>query len=151
MIIYNDKISETEKRKLEDENIKVKIELLSNYTLSLIKKKKEIQKEVDSILDHFSALCFTKDTMIVAPPFPFFDNSGENYGIIRGKDFELSFCALGKETVNLNQFNSPDISSYLLSDEIDQITKEIQKLTVKFVNFLNMIKEEEKNNINGSI
>ena len=141
MMIYNDAISKVEKQKLENEDIKNRIELLANNTHTLIKKKDEIKREVDNILDYFSTLCFTKDTMIISPPFPFFNDDEENYGIIREKDFEMSFCALDKEIVNLNQFNSPDISSYLLSIEIDKITKEIQKLTVKFVNFLNILKE----------
>ena len=143
MLIYNDTIPRVEKQKLENEDIKNKIELLVDNTLSLIKKQGEIKREVDNILDYLSTLCFTKDTMIVTPSLSFFTDNKENYGIIRGKDLELSFCASDKEAVNLNQFHSPDIPLYLLSNELDQITGEIQKLIVKFMNFLSVLKKVE--------
>ena len=143
MLIYNDSISKKEKIKLENEEVKNKVELLVSNTLSLIKKKEEIKKEIDNILDYISTSCLTKDTMIVASPFPLFTDSRENYGIIRDKDWELSFSPSDKETLILNRFQSPDIPLYLLANELDQVTGEIQKLIVKFMNFLSMLKEVE--------
>ena len=140
MLIYNDSISKKEKIKLENEEVKNKVELLVSNTLSLIKKKEEIKKEIDNILDYISTSCLTKDTMIVVSPFPLFTDSRENYGIIRDKDWELSFSPSDKETLILNRFQSPDIPSYLLASELDQINREIQKLIVKFMNFLSMLK-----------
>ena len=140
MMIYNDAISKVEKQKLENEDIKNRIELLANNTHTLIKKKDEIKREVDNILDYFSTLCFTKDTFIVIPSFPFFADSKENYGIIRDKDWELSFSPSEKETLILNRFQSPNIPSYLLASDLDQINREIQKLIVKFMDFLSMLK-----------
>ena len=142
MLIYNNTISTIGKQKLENEDIKNKIELLVDNTLSLIKKKDEIKREVDAILDRLSRDIFTKKTMVIGSCFPFFSGDEEIYGIIRDRNWLLGF-SLKDNNKNLNIFDSPNIPLYLLPNEIDQITGEIQKLTVRYMNFLNMLKEEK--------
>lgn len=137
-MIYNNTIPTVERSKIENKDIEDKIEILINNILTCLEKVDEIKREVDNVLDAITVNIFTRNTMIIKPLFA----EGMNYGLIRDKDWLLSFNDVNRDnnTINLTNFESPNISASLIMKELNQTSYEIKEITDRYDQFLSILK-----------